>query len=191
MTLEEKSEKEELEKEMTSQQEYACCENYRDVNQDKIFMAERRTCELADKFTELEVQIAVVLFGLAGIFSSLSKVGGISIIFTAGTGIRISYISIFILLIASLAFGLIHIKLRESFWEGHYHIRISRHNKWDEAIKKKTTYKEAMAFHYGTANNRMDVLSKSPDWTWVLQTICLSLAIIILLLLFTIFLFSK
>lgn len=186
-----KEEEEFLEGKMTDRQKYACCQNYRDVNQDKIFMAERRTCELADAFTTLEVQIAVVLFGLVGIFSSFAKVDGASVLLSGGMGMKISYIAVFVLLIISLAFGLIHIKRRESFWESHMSMRISRHNKWDEAIKRRTTYEEAMAFHHGTANNRMDVISKSPDWTWILQTICLSLAVIILLILFTIFLFSN
>ncbi len=183
------AEKGETHPKMTMEEEYECCENYRDVNQAKMFMAEKRTCELADAFTTLEVQIAVVLFGLVSLFSNIQTKTGVNFLQAQGRGFKFAYISVFILLLVSLAFGLIHIKLRESFWEGHFNTRISRHNKWDEAVKRTATYEQAMAFHYGTANNKTDILSKSPDWTWILQSICLSLAVIIMMVLFVVFLF--
>lgn len=167
---------------MTMEERYCCSKNYRDVNQQKIFAAERRGCELADEFTRLEVQIAVILFGLVGIFSdSLELVGG-------GLLLKISYASIYFLLIGSLALGLIHIKRREIFWDDHMIIRSSRHVKWDQAIKRKVSFDEAMAFHEG-GNMGNEGISRSPRWTWILQTICLAAAITILLILLLVFLF--
>lgn len=172
---------------MTLEEEYSATENYRDVNQEKIFVAERRGCELADEFTRLEVQIAVILFGVVSLFSSSNtfqdKLADGNLL------LKISYASIFFLLIASLALGLIHIKRRELFWDGHMNMRVSRHLKWDEAIKRNLTFNQAMAFHEGTANGQLGIISRSPRWTWILQTIFLGLAVVILLILLLVFLF--
>jgi hypothetical protein len=176
----------EISKKMNEDEKYLCSQNYRDVNQEKIYMAERRGCELADEFTRLEVQIAVILFGLTGIF--LSSPFGTKLL--AGSfSLKISYTSIFFLLIVSLGLGLIHIKRREMFWDDHMKIRLSRFLKWDQVIKKDTTYEEAMAFHMGTMHGKIGLISKSPNWTWIFQTICLGLAVIILFVMLVLFLF--
>lgn len=174
-------------REMTEEEKYLCSQNYRDVNQEKIFLAEKRGCELADQFANLEVQIAIILFGLMSLFPSSSLGSGIG---SWSLGLKLSYVSIFFLLMTSLIFGLIHIKIREFFWEGHSKVRASRFVKWDAAVKRKINYEDAMSFHEGTSHGKMDTISKSQSWPWILQTICLAIAFIGLFVIMTVLLFS-
>jgi hypothetical protein len=160
-----------------------CSKHYADRALSDLNIAGRRGSELADQFTNLEVQIATILFALAGFFLD-SFVNKLSIIdnpyhFSIG-GIllmKITFALIVFSLIVSLAFGLIHIKRKEKFWDGSFNQKVARLLEWEKA------------FHDGTALGNTHGISVSPIWTWACQTIFLGLAIVPMFILFLVFLF--
>jgi len=89
---------------------------------------------------------------------------------------------------ASRRGGMLHIKRKEMFWGDALHFRTARHKNWTTTLKREYTFEQGMAFHNGTNAGR-DVVVSSPKWTWILQTICLGIAVIDLFILFLVFLF--
>ena len=174
---------------MEEKEKIECAKDCRDITHEKILFAERRSSELADEFTKLEVQIATILFAFMGLFLD-SFVKGLTGYSSLGvTMMKITFSFIFFFLIMSLAFGLIHIKRKEKFWDGFIIQRVSRFLKWEEAVKKEITFEQAEAFHKGTAQGNLGAISYSPIWTWLIQTICLGISISLLFVLFLVFIF--
>lgn len=172
---------------MNEQEKIRCAENHRDIALSGQQSAEKRGSELADEFTRLEVQIAAILFVFAGFFEKFTNNAVLSpiVLFVLKCFFALSLI----LLITSLALGLLHIKRKEKFWDEISNQRFVRHKKWSEAVKGRVTYEEAEAFHTGTGLERGNML-RSPLWTWAIQTTCLAVAVVLLFTLFLVYIFS-
>lgn len=175
---------------------FFCAKHYADKSFKDLQDAGRRGSELADQFTSLEVQIATILFAFTGFFldSFVNKLNILQVPthnFSQG-GIllmKITFALIVFCLISSLAFGLIHIKRKEKFWDGFFKQKLSRALEWEKVFTEEKSYEHAKAFHEGTSNGNITAIHVSPMWTWVLQTIFLGLAIIPMFVLFLVFLF--
>lgn len=126
---------------MTDDEKIQCAKDNKDVTLQKQLFAERRSSELADEFTKLEVQVATILFAFLGLFL-------------------------------------------DSFIKG-----LSGYSHFGVVIMKEVTFEQAKAFHEGSAQGDLVSVSVSPRWTWVMQTICLGISIIILFVIFLIALF--
>ncbi len=150
--------------------------------------AERRCSELADEFTRLEVQIATLLFAFAGFFfnffNTISKPFTPIVLF----GLKLMFASSLFFLILSLVIGLLHLKNKEKFWEGISIQRLIRLQKWTETLEGEIDFDKALAFHKGTISQN-GISVSTPIWSWVIQTICLGIAIVLLFTLFLVFLF--
>jgi hypothetical protein len=177
---------------------HTCSKHYADRAFTELNIAGKRGSELADQFTNLEVQIATILFAFAGFFldsfvNKLNSNGELASTFSQG-GIlmmKITFALIVFFLIASLTFGLIHIKRKEKFWDGIFSQKNPRLIEWEKALigGREEDYRNAKTFHDGTALGKVNGINVSPTWTWVLQTIFLGLAIIPMFILFLVFLF--
>lgn len=178
-------------KEMSLSDKDECARNYRDISFLGMETASRRGGELSDEFTRLEVQIATILTAFATLFLSnfanITKEKTFSDIILFG--LKLMFSSSLFFLILSLIMGLLHIKRKEQFWDDAMHMKSVRHKKWLSTIKKENAFEQAMSYHEGTAMER-GVVIHSPKWTWILQTICLGIAVIQLFALFLIFLFK-
>lgn len=152
--------------------------------------SEQRSSELADEFTRLEVQLAGLLLAFSGVFLNEfnERLGG-----TASLGVyllkTIYAVSVFSL-VMSLALGLIHIVRKEKFWNEWLLIRMSRWRRWKQTIEKNSGLAEAHAYHDGTSLERSTVVH-SPKWTWILQTVCLGIAVGLFFVIFIVFLFGN
>lgn len=153
-----------------------------------LTVAVQRTCELSDEFARLEVQIATILFAFASLFINTETLKYLS---TSSYGGQMKFAFAFALafLLLSLVFGMIHIKRRDMFWLQTLGQRILRFDKWSDAAQGVTSFEEAQAFHIGT-NLNQGLFLKTPDWPWVLQTICLAISVAILYVLALVFLFT-
>ena len=173
---------------MTDDQKNESAKSYRELSSIELQFATRRVSELADEFTRLEVQIATILTAFAGLFLSYfnQKIQGLSL--TIIFGLKFMYASGLFFLIASLSMGLIHIKRKEKWWDDMTNEKGLKRDNWIKATQGKMPFDEAKAFHNGTSLGKQGVVV-SPKWTWMLQTICLGLAIILLFVLFLVFLF--
>ena len=161
--------------------------NNRDMFNIRLAAAEKRTGELADEFTKLEVQIAIILFSAMGLF--LKWENGKDLISSPND--KVILVLIFATLLLSLALGLLHIKLKEKFWERLLTQRDARFMKWKEVVEgegKIVTFGEAAAFEKGSAIGGNPIVT-SADWTWILQTICLGIPVILMFILFMRFIF--
>ena len=165
-----------------------CAKTRLDISLSYQQAAERRGSELADEFTRLEVQIATILFAFSGFFFNFFDGGEKPFSSIVLFLLKFMFASSLFFLISSLAVGLLHLKSKEKFWGDMSKQRITRLQKWLEAVERKTSFEEASAFHEGTGLQKGLSIS-SPIWSWVIQTICLGLAIILLFTLFLIFLF--
>jgi hypothetical protein len=153
--------------------------------------AEGRTAELADKFTELEVQIATILFAFATLFFGFfqgDKANQIHHSHLILFFLKFIFIISLLLLVLSLAMGLLYLKGKESFWREMFLRRLIRSENWGQVLLGEVPFNEGLAFHEGTALKK-GVMIAAPKWPWILQTICLGLAIILLFTLFVVLLF--
>lgn len=166
-----------------------CARYYRNKSFETAESASRRGGELSDEFTRLEVQIATILLAFTSLFlgfftktsigfSSLIVIFSLKLIFSSGI----------FFLILSLVIGMLHIKRKEMFWGDALHVRAARHKNWATTVKRDYTFEQGLAFHNGTNAGR-DIIVSSPKWTWILQTICLGIAVVELFILFLVFLF--
>jgi hypothetical protein len=151
--------------------------------------SEQRSSELADEYTRLAVQLAGLILAFSVIFlqefnDKLDGVTG-STVFLLKSIYAVSVFS----LVASLALGLIHIVRKEKFWNEWLLIRMSRWRKWKEVLEKNSGLREAKAYHEGTSLEKEAVVH-SPKWTWILQTVCLGIAIGLFMIIFLVFLFG-
>lgn len=165
-----------------------CIKSFIDISNINEQFAERRSSELADEFTRLEVQIATILIAFAGIF--LNFFNSTDVTFSNIFMLKFIYATSIFFLVISLALGLIHIKRKEKFWDEMMNARFICLKKWLQALQKDVTYKEAMAFQHGVGLEKGNIIF-SPTWTWVLQTIFLGISIILFFALFLVFLFAK
>src|SRR5579862_1991661 len=154
----------------------------RDNSREHMIWAEQRTASVADDFIRLEVQIATILFAFSSLFLNNFNGDVLKTVSFAGLFImKLAFAVSIFLLIGSLGFGLLYLKRCEQFWDATLRRWAIRAKKWDSVTKDKDqyTFEEAEAYHDGT---RLDggVVLEIPNWTWILQTILLGLAILIL-----------
>lgn len=165
----------------------------RDISHQSKEFAGKRTSELADEFTRLEVQVAIILITFAGIFLGFfnTKVAGYSdnLVFF----MRFMFAFSLFFLILSLILGLLHIKRKELWWDEMLKHHFYRHRKWLDYLRGpgegKPSFEEAIAYQDGV--NLENKIYHSPLWSWVLQTISLGFAFILFFVIFLIFLFHK
>lgn len=154
-----------------------------------VQFSERRSSELADEFTRLEVQIATVLIAFSAVFvSSFSDAANQALSGSILILMKSSYALSIFFLIGSLATGLLHLKRKEKFWDDLIKSGANLKKNWNDVMRGTKTYEQASSYHSGVAELNPSVLF-SPLWTWVIQTICLGLAILLLFSIFMIFLF--
>jgi hypothetical protein len=160
------------------------------VTQERSLWAEQRNSAIADEFIRLEVQIATIIFAFASLFVvNFSGSGVESISDSALLLMKLSFVFSMFCLLLSLAFGLLHLKAHEGFWDTMLKQRLLRHKKWCEVTEKDVSFEVARAYHDGTALGDNVVVS-APEWTWILQTVFLALGVTTLFILSVIFLFS-
>lgn len=174
--------------ESTEKKAYAC--HMRDMCLDNANMSIKRAAELESEYTRLEVQIAAILFAFSVVF--VEKFGELSARHPGVTAdtIKIMYAVGIFMLIVSLAMGLLHLKRTAKFWESFIEMRNARYLKWNETIMGSISFEEALAFHQGVSLGKVG-LALSPVWTWVLQTVCLGMAVLLFLLFSWYFSFSQ
>lgn len=176
---------------MNDNEKIECAKDYRDITLKNLLFAERRSSELDDKFTELEVQIATLLLGFSGLFLKYFSVNihelfdSLVLIFF----IKIIYALNVFLLILSLVIGIIHITRKEKFWEEQMVVRQLRTIGWNKCIRKEKSFEEAFSYDNGTVLDKGGIIY-SPKWTWILQTVFLATAIMLIFVLFLISLFN-
>jgi hypothetical protein len=161
-------------------QQLAFAKEFRDISYNDQIVAERGRAELANEFIRLEIQIAAILFGLTSLFiPSMPDILGMKVALA---------LTLFTLLL-SLVFGLIHLKRKERFWEDTLNQRIKRFRNWDKVLQRELSYEEARGFHNGSAEGRVQI-SASPMWMWLMQTIFLGVAVVLIFSLALVFIFS-
>lgn len=174
---------------MTEVEKTECAKCKLDLANIDLQFAIRRTSELPDEFTRLEVQIATILLAFAGLFFgffSEQKIQDFS--YHIGLGLKLMFAFGLFSLITSLAVGLLHIKRKEKWWSELLTGSGQRVTYWTKVFEKEATFEQGKSFAKGTALGREGTFS-SPLWTWIIQTICLGFAIVLLFILFLIFLF--
>lgn len=151
----------------------------------------RRGAELADQFTGLEVQIATILFAFAGLFlQSFTDPNTFArLSYAAVLWVKISYATSLFFLVLSLVMGLLHIKRKEKFWDDSMGGFLSLFKSWNGVLRKEKSYEDGRSFHQGLAQGEEGII-RSPMWTWVLQTIFLGIAVVLLFVLALVFLFK-
>lgn len=178
-----------MELKLTDEQKMHCAIQYRDMSHGGQTTAERRTAELSDEFARLEVQIATILFAFSSLFITIFHDLGKTTLPTQGVlMMKLAFSFALATLVLSLVFGLIQIKRKEKFWSDILGQRIIRVSKWNDAVKCKCSFDEALAFHEGTALDR-GIMTSSPSWAWILQTICLGISIAVLYVLALVYIF--
>jgi hypothetical protein len=148
--------------------------------------AEQSSSEVSTEFIRLEVQIATILFAIAGFFwSAFGREGSLNFFW-----VKVAFVLGVFSLILSLLMGLLHLKRVERFWDEMLNQRVSRIDEWRKVVTHEITFKEAEAFHKGTMLNRGLTIS-APSWIWILQSIFLGVGIFILFFLFVASLFFQ
>lgn len=177
-------------KEMSGKEKIESSRDMRETLQRNILFAEDRAAQASDEFTRLEVQIATILFAFLSIFwNSFSK----SLTsFSDGQilSLKVFFAVILLCLITSLIMGLIHLKRSEKFWDGMILQRIRRYDEWTKAARKQVTFEEADAFHEGAVMGKGGHMITAPQWTWILQSVFLGFAVLLILILSLVLLFN-
>lgn len=168
--------------------------HYKEISFQNLMFAESRSSELADAFTALEVGIATVLIAFSGLFteSFLTGLKG----YSGGVILSLKWLYVLSVLctVLSLLFGLIHIKMKENFWNKTLSSRQKKYNKWQEVFGSKSDDKEAEAYAYvkGVSDAGGSGLAYTPVWTWIVQTVLLGAGVLLIMLLFfTLVFYSK
>ena len=176
--------------EMDEKEQLECAKSYRGMLFAEKNIALGRCAELADEFTRLEVQIAAILVAFAGSFLKFFEVGANLLSHPVLLIVKFIYILSIFLLILSLTMGLIHIKRKEKFWDDDMNAKFITMKKWNDCTKKKVSFDEAISYQTGTSLEKGNIIH-SPLWTWVLQTVCLGIALGLFFVLFVVFIFVK
>jgi len=163
--------------------------DWRDISFETANMSIKRAAELESEYTRLEVQIAVILFAFSGIFVDKFDTLSGKVPISIDLLVRPAYGLGVIMLLVSLTMGLLHLKNTAKWWLGFLQMRDARMNKWNEVIAGSCTYEEALAFHKGASLGRTGI-AESPSWTWVTQTICLGVAVVLFFAVFIVFLLT-
>lgn len=167
-----------MESRTTEEQDFA--KMFWEMHHSSLLEIMQRIAHLADEFTRLEVQIATILFAFSGIFVGLFDESLLGFSPFGLLSLKFSFALVLFFLILSLAFGLIHIKRKEKFWEEMYGMNVVRYNKWRNVVQnKEISLKEGEAFHLGTVRDG-GLTASTPDWTWILQTITLGIAVLLM-----------
>ena len=175
---------------MTEEEKIICAKDTRAFTHDKAMFAEKRSSEVADEFTRLEVQVAVVLFAFVGLFWGNFSSGLEGFTLQAAILFKMAFAASLFFLIASLGFGLLHLKRKEKFWNETIEQRHSRFLQWNRVAKQECTFEYADGFHQGASHGNNSFMSSTPAWTWILQTICLCISIALIFIISLVLLFS-
>src|SRR3990167_949085 len=147
-----------------------------------LTFAFQRSHELSNEFMRLEVQIAAVLFAFSAIF--LGYVAAVPSLW-----MRSAFAAALLFLVTSMTLGLFHIKRRERSWDTVAKDRQLKFNKWLEAVSEESGFDETPPYNMGISAGIKTVASP-PLWSWILQSIFLGMAAVILFGLALVFLFS-
>lgn len=132
---------------------------------------QERANEASIEFIKLEVQLATLLLGLTSIFwnsySGLLPDGEHLGIFT-----KISFALVLFFLIGSIMLGLLYLKIVERYWDRITNNRARRFEKWQKVVRKEANFEEAVSFQEG-ANTSDGLMTYTPEWPWIIQTILL------------------
>ncbi len=153
--------------------------NIRYIIHEKEQYSEARASEASLEFSRLEVQLAIVLLGLTGVFWNMYSSNLITVIDSENL-VKFFFALVLFLLVCSLSLGLLHLKVTEKFWDQVSLVRTMRFQKWGEVISKKISYGEAAAYQEGTKIGN-GVMIEVPKWAWILQSTLLGISIIIIL----------
>lgn len=156
--------------------------DYRHFVYEGLSFATRRGQELSHEFMRLEVQVAAMLFAFSGLL--LGYLASVPSIWMRG-----AYALALFLLIASIAAGLFHIKRQEQAWDEVIKDRKLRFNHWQDTVNRNGNLEEARAYDMGISKGITEVTS-APLWSWVLQSVFLGTAILLLFGIAIAFLFS-
>ena len=167
---------------ITQDQKAHLAKDHRHFVYEGLTFAFQRGHELSNEFMRLEIQIAAVLVAFSAIF--LGYVAAVSNLW-----MRSSFAAALFFLVASMALGLFHIKRRECSWDTVAKDRQLKFNKWLEAVAEEGGFDEARAYNMGISAGIKTVASP-PLWSWILQSIFLGMAAVILFGLALVFLFS-
>lgn len=169
------------------EQQTALC--YREMYAHNLAFSEAREGELADEFTRLEVQIAVVLIAFEGVFieSIGQKLSDIISSLEAIFVLKFFYATSIASLLLSLILGLILIKRKEHFWGAAGNVRNLNLRQWIKVINGEQTYQQAKSYQEGT--NLGVSRQVSPAWAWILQTIFLGVAVSLFFVIFLVLVF--
>lgn len=177
---------------MEDERKLDCAKRSIEIAHASELFAERRSSELADEFTRLEVQVAAILIAFGGAYLDFltDKVEQVAAALpNTFILIKFMYASSIFFLIASLALGLIHIKRKEKFWDEIMNSRLITLKQWIKTTEGAASYEESSAFQKGVGLEKGNVIF-TPKWTWILQTVALGIAVFLFFILFLVFLFT-
>src|SRR3989344_1090360 len=148
-------------------------QNTRTITCEGIMYSQGRSNEASIEFIKLQVQLATLLLGLTGIFwnvytNSLEDISPTNLL-------KIAFIIVLFLLIGSITMGLLYLKIVERHWDELTSNKALRFSKWEQVIRKRITFEEAVSFHEGT-NLGSGHMIYTPNWPWIIQSILLGLS---------------
>lgn len=150
--------------------------------------SEQRSAQTSDEFTRLEVQIATILFAFVGLFVKFIDTGFVGLPDYGVLVVKVMFALMVFGLIASLIFGLIQLKRKELFWNTLMNQRCARIEFWKEVLRGDATVGEALAFQSGSKLGDRALVTGTPEWPWILQTVCLAGSVALMMLLFVTYL---
>lgn len=174
---------------LTPQQQLEFAQSWRQISLEHEQFATQRIGDMEDQFVGLQVQIAAILVAFSQVFIGNFSQQTFHSIITRGILKTAFAIGVFFL-IASLGFGLVQLRRRGMFWNKYMRRYLSQFNNWNAASRKDIDYDKARAFHKGTVDGEPDI-DQTPKWPWVLQSICLAVAITVLFVVFVTFIINS
>jgi hypothetical protein len=131
---------------------------------DNFIYAYRRSNELADKFSSLQITIATILIALSG--ALITSTNFSADYYLAG---------IWSLLTLSTLFGLINIPIAQKMWNGVIQTEKLRMAEWEEYTTGTTTMAHALKMEHHICSSEKRT---SSSWAWKLQLLSLILGMI-------------
>ena len=180
--------------ELSDDQKLAFTQDWREISNDEVMFDQRRGSDISDNFTSLEVQVAAILFAFCGIFvdkftstASAGTVATFNFSPIVGGIIKFGFAAGVLMLIISFALGLLTLPRKEKFWKTRMERHLAQFRNWNEASRRGKTFEQAREFHAGTVAGMPDI-EGTPLWTWILQSITLGIAVLLLFSVFLVFL---
>lgn len=135
---------------------------------ENLFYGQSKENMYANKFVEIEIQVASIVVGLVGASTLLGKIEKFINWFVAGSGF----------LILSLIFGIISIHFVQKFWLNQTRVTRQIFDVWKDYLMQGGNYAQAVA-DCGKIAGQASIV-ESPKWTYYFQTICLGVGLAIL-----------